>query len=166
MRTTGNHGETVLEQWDDAQRRGPDALAVRDESGGLTRAELGDRSAELATALAERGIGRGDRVAVCVERSAALIVALLGVLRAGAAYVAIDPAYPEERIAWMLEDSAAAAIVGSPGYQQPEAASVSVQLSVGADGRLAKSANVGAGGGHRPRTARRRGRRARVALGS
>ncbi len=111
MRTVGNCGETVLALWERVRARDPEALAVNDGSVALSRSELGHRSADLAHVLIQQGVGRGDRVAVCAERSSAQVVALLGVLRAGAAYVAIDPAYPDERIGWMLEDSGAAAII-------------------------------------------------------
>jgi len=82
---------------------------------GLTSswAELADRSASVAVELSTRGIGTGDRVAVIVPRSAELLAAVVGVLRAGASYVPVDPGYPPERIAQVLEGShAVAALVG------------------------------------------------------
>ncbi|MBK1783697.1 non-ribosomal peptide synthetase, partial [Prauserella cavernicola] len=83
----------------------PGAIAVSDGETALTYAELDERSARVAATLAARGVGREDLVAVVLPRGADTIVALLGVLRAGAAYVPIDPAYPAERIGLTLDDA-------------------------------------------------------------
>lgn len=80
----------------------PEATALRFEGASLSYRELDRRSAALAAALAARGIGAGDRVTVALERSPELVVALLGVLRAGAAYLPLDPAHPPERLARIL----------------------------------------------------------------
>ncbi|WP_214317640.1 non-ribosomal peptide synthetase [Nonomuraea sediminis] len=87
--------------------RTPDAVAV----GTLTYAELDARANRLARHLRGLGVGRNDVVAVHLDRGTGLVVALLGVLRAGAAYLPLDAELPEERIAYMLADSAAAALV-------------------------------------------------------
>ena len=89
----------------------PDRTALGDASGGLSYSELWARSAGLARSLQARGITTGDLVGLCVERSVAMVIAGLAIMRAGAAYVAIDPAYPDGRVNWMLEDSCAAAVV-------------------------------------------------------
>ena len=75
----------------------PDHIALIQDDRRLTYAELDRRSASLASALAARGIGRGDRVQIVFGRSIEFIIALIGVTRAGAAYVPIDPKWPEER---------------------------------------------------------------------
>ena len=87
--------------------RTPDAVAVEDADGVLTYAQLEALSAGVAAALRARGAGRGTIVAVGVERSARMVAALLGVLRAGAAYLPLGSEYPAERLAYMLEDSGA-----------------------------------------------------------
>ncbi|HVK89482.1 MAG TPA: amino acid adenylation domain-containing protein, partial [Kofleriaceae bacterium] len=87
--------------------RTPDAIAVVHANAQLTYRELGARSERVAAWLAARGVARGDRVALCVERSADMIAALLGVLRVGAAYVPIDPEYPEARRQLMRDDTGA-----------------------------------------------------------
>ena len=91
----------------------PEAVAVVSRGRAVTYGELERRSRALAGRLAAGGIGPGRRVGVCLERSPDLVAALLGVLRAGAAYVPLDPAYPPERLAFMLEDSAAGRVVTS-----------------------------------------------------
>ncbi|HEX6039303.1 MAG TPA: amino acid adenylation domain-containing protein [Longimicrobium sp.] len=91
--------------------RMPDAAAVEGADGALTYAALAARSAEVAAALRTRGVGRGSLVAVCLDRSARMVAALLGVLRAGAAYLPLDPEYPADRIAYMLDDSGAALLL-------------------------------------------------------
>ncbi|HUN33480.1 MAG TPA: amino acid adenylation domain-containing protein [Trebonia sp.] len=77
----------------------------------LTYGELADRSGRLAAYLAARGAGPGTRVGVYLERCGDLLVTLLAVLRAGAAYVPLDPAYPAARISYMLADADVAVLV-------------------------------------------------------
>ncbi|HEX2701056.1 MAG TPA: amino acid adenylation domain-containing protein [Acidimicrobiales bacterium] len=85
----------------------PERLAVVDGGGGLTYGEVRARAGRLAAFLHRSGAGRGDLVAVCMDRSSDLVVALLAVLEAGAAYVPLDAGYPSERLAYVLEDAAA-----------------------------------------------------------
>lgn len=80
-----------------AMARYPNATAVRFGSESLTYRELEARAIELASALHGLGVREGDVVAVSVHRSCDVVVALLGILRAGAAYLPIDPSYPDER---------------------------------------------------------------------
>ncbi|MFF5243537.1 amino acid adenylation domain-containing protein [Streptosporangium sp. NPDC000095] len=77
----------------------------------LTYAELAGRAAELAGRLSAAGIGRGSLVAVRMERGADMLVALLGVAMSGAAYLPVDPDYPEARVSYVIEDSAAALVL-------------------------------------------------------
>ncbi|HKH43214.1 MAG TPA: amino acid adenylation domain-containing protein, partial [Thermoanaerobaculia bacterium] len=91
----------------------PDALAVVDEDGtGRSYRWLDEASSRLAWHLAGLGIGLGSRVGVAMERSVDLVVAFLGILKSGAAYVPLDPAYPEERLAFMREDAGASIVLG------------------------------------------------------
>jgi len=85
-----------------AMRARPEADALRFEGEALSYGELDRRSAALAATLSARGIGPGDLVAVSLDRSPELVVALLGTLRAGAAYLPLDPAHPPDRIARIL----------------------------------------------------------------
>ncbi|MGV9358466.1 amino acid adenylation domain-containing protein [Streptomyces misionensis] len=86
-------------------RRTPDAPAVRYEDTVLDYAELNRRANRLARLLIARGVGPEDRVALLLPRSAEFVVALLAVVKAGAAYVPVDPDYPAARIAHILGDA-------------------------------------------------------------
>ena len=79
------------------------ALQYGDES--LSYRELNERSNQLARYLKQLGVTSERLVGVCLERSVQMVVSLLGVLKAGAGYVPLDPAYPRERLEYMLEDS-------------------------------------------------------------
>lgn len=83
----------------------PDKVAVEFGESRLTYGELWDRSAKIAKALADAGAGPRSLVGVMLDRSADLIAVLLGVWRAGAAYVPLDPAYPPDRLDYMIEHS-------------------------------------------------------------
>lgn len=85
--------------------RTPHSVAVEFENESLTYAELDEKANALANYLLDNGVGRDSLVGICVERSTDMIVGLLGILKAGAAYVPIDPAYPSERINSIIEDS-------------------------------------------------------------
>jgi amino acid adenylation domain-containing protein len=87
--------------------RTPDAVAVTYAGGSLTYRELDRRAERLAHHLRGLGVGPDARVALCLERGPEMMTALLGILKAGAAYVPLDPAYPQPRLAYMLEDSGA-----------------------------------------------------------
>jgi len=91
--------------------RTPDAVAVVGDDATLTYAELDRRASLVAADLAALGVAPNSVVAVQMDRSAALVVAVYGILKAGAAYLAIDPALPRERQAFMLEDAAPVAIL-------------------------------------------------------
>ncbi|MYW09740.1 amino acid adenylation domain-containing protein, partial [Streptomyces sp. SID2563] len=86
-------------------RADPDALAVTDGATTLTYGVLNARANRLAHALIERGVGPEQLVALALPRSADLVVAVLAVLKAGAAYVPVDPEYPAARISYLLQDT-------------------------------------------------------------
>jgi amino acid adenylation domain-containing protein len=83
----------------------PDACALAGETGRLSYGELATRANRLARHLVALGAGPGHLVGLCLERSADLVLAILGVLAAGAAYVPLDPDYPKERLGFVLADS-------------------------------------------------------------
>ncbi|MGE6762367.1 AMP-binding protein [Corallococcus interemptor] len=89
----------------------PDAVAVAADEETLTYAQLDAASDALAWHLREHGVSRGVRVGLCVERSTRMVVAMLGILKAGGAFVPLDPACPREHLAAMMEDSRARVLV-------------------------------------------------------
>jgi len=104
----------------------PDGIAVLQERNKLTYRELNQRANQLAHFLRKRGIGPDIPVGVCLDNSLELAVALLGVLKAGGACLALDPAYPKERLQLMLEDSHAPILLSREGLL-PELASPHTQ---------------------------------------
>ncbi len=92
-------------------RRTPDAVAVAYEDKTLTYADLDRKANHLAHQLVQRGVGPGTCVGLCLERSIALFVGMLGILKAGAAYVPLDPQYPPARLQAILEDVQAPVVV-------------------------------------------------------
>ncbi|MFA5709879.1 amino acid adenylation domain-containing protein, partial [Mycolicibacterium sp.] len=95
--------------------RAPEAVAVTAEGRGWTYRELDEASNMLAHLLIECGAGPGECVAVLLERSAAAVVTILGVLKTGAGYLPIDPAHPLARVEFMVSDAAPVAAVSSSG---------------------------------------------------
>jgi natural product biosynthesis luciferase-like monooxygenase protein/FkbM family methyltransferase len=100
--------ETCLHQLFEAQvQRSPDHIALVFRDQEYTYKDVNRRANQLAHYLKKRGVGPDICVGICLERSPDMMVALLGVLKAGGAYLPLDPAYPEERLAFMLADSQA-----------------------------------------------------------
>ena len=127
----------------------PDAVAVACEGSVLSYAELNARANRLARLLAARGAGPEQVVAVVLDRSPELVVALLAVVKAGAAYLPIDPGYPPERIGYMLADADPVCVLTEPALARalPGDPGVPV-LAVGGPG-LAGPAEVDLGDGDR-----------------
>ncbi|QFR03213.1 amino acid adenylation domain-containing protein [Streptomyces phaeolivaceus] len=95
----------------------PNRIAVTDGAADLTYRELDDRATVLAHGLRAHGVAAGDRVGVCLERTAELLVALLAVLKTGAAYVPVDPAYPAARVAHTARDAELSVMITRlPGF--------------------------------------------------
>lgn len=92
-------------------KRTPNATAVVCEGKQLTYRELNTRANQVAHRLRSLGAGPHVLVAICSERSLEMVVGLLGILKAGAAYVPLDPAYPRDRLSFMLEDAEVAVLL-------------------------------------------------------
>ncbi|AOM39426.1 non-ribosomal peptide synthetase [Xenorhabdus hominickii] len=109
--TTQNNGadfpqEVLIHQLFEAQvQRTPESIAVIFGEQSLSYRELNQRANRLAHHLIAQGVRPDDRIALCTERSLDMMVGLLGILKAGAAYIPLDPAYPAERLAYMLNDA-------------------------------------------------------------
>jgi len=121
--------------------RTPEATALHDGGLRLSYADLNARANRIARLLRRRGAGPETPVAVCLERGADLIAALLGALKAGAAYVPLDPAYPAERIAFTLEDARASLAISnlSAVANLSEAEAETVLLDASEDALAAES---------------------------
>ena len=111
--TDREHGEirSVPSMLANTARRTPDRTAVVSASGEWSWAELHSAAGRVSAALVELGVRPGDRVGILVERSREMLAGLVGIMGAGAAYVPLDPAYPKDRIEYMLEHSEARAVV-------------------------------------------------------
>ncbi|MBI0301080.1 AMP-binding protein, partial [Streptomyces sp. PRKS01-29] len=110
---------SLAELFDARAELSPDAVAVVGAGGEeWSYAELRERAGRVAGVLAGRGVGRGDLVAVVLERSADVVAVLLGIAKAGAGFVPVDPAYPAERIGWMIEDAGPVLVVCSEGTRR------------------------------------------------
>ncbi len=113
----GQASTCIHQQFEYQARKVPERIAVTMSGKGgrqscsLTYQELDIRSSKLAFHLKEKGVQPGSFVAFCLDRSLEMIVAILGILKAGAVYVPLDPAYPEDRLALMLEDVQAAVVL-------------------------------------------------------
>ena len=85
--------------------RTPEAIAARFEDARLTYAQLDEKAGQLAAWLRHRGVARGGLVGISIEPSLEMLIAVLGVLKAGAAYVPLDPDYPQERLEFIRRDA-------------------------------------------------------------
>lgn len=112
-RTRANYpsGSSIQALIDAQAAHAPDALAVVSENGTRTYRQLSQQSNRVAQALRQRGITRGSLVGLLLERSIEMVVGMLGILKAGAAYVPLDPDYAEERLAFMVRDSQLTTVV-------------------------------------------------------
>lgn len=105
-------GMTVLDLVREQVQTRPNGVAVMDADRELTYAELWNVSTQVARSLLDKGIGRGDVVGLCVNRSVDVVVGILGTLRAGAAYVPLDADYPASLLRSMVESTGIRAVTG------------------------------------------------------
>ncbi|NML39910.1 non-ribosomal peptide synthase/polyketide synthase [Chitinophaga sp. G-6-1-13] len=103
--------KTVLDLFREQVAARPEALALNSADGALSYRLLDERSSRLAHYLQLQGVTAGSLVPVCLERSNDLVVAMLAIIKTGAAYVPVDPSYPAARIRFMLEDTGAAIVI-------------------------------------------------------
>ncbi len=92
--------------------RSPEAIAVQQEKRALTYSELNSRANQLAHYLRKHGVAPDVPVGVCLQSSPEMMIALLGVLKAGGACVPLDPKYPQERLSYMIEDARVPVLIG------------------------------------------------------
>ncbi|MDR0182533.1 polyketide synthase [Lysobacter arvi] len=126
--------ETVHACFAHALAASPDRTAVVHGEASITYAELDARAASLATRLRDAGVKAGDIVGVALPRSLDAVVALLGVIKAGGAYLPLDLALPAERVAFMVETARVEAIVVDPALHAPALPHVPARVNVHGDG--------------------------------
>ncbi|WP_369929407.1 non-ribosomal peptide synthase/polyketide synthase [Xanthomonas sp. NCPPB 2632] len=117
--------ETIVSIFERQVRDTPDATALVDGQGTLSYADLNRRANRIARYLRERGVVRETLVAICMERGIGLMTAILGVLKAGGAYLPLDPGYPAERLQYMLQDSEAPFLLSDSSLEADLPASAS-----------------------------------------
>jgi non-ribosomal peptide synthetase component F len=96
---------TLHELFEQQAARKPEALALIYEEQRVSYKELNERANQIAHYLHGVGVRRGSRVGLCLERSIEAIVCMLGILKAGAAYVPLDPRYPKPRLSFLVQDA-------------------------------------------------------------
>ncbi|MGH8156936.1 MAG: amino acid adenylation domain-containing protein [Rhodanobacter sp.] len=119
--------------FEDQVDRTPARAAARHGATRLSYAELESRANRLAQVLRARGVGRGALVGLALTRGTDMVAAVLGVLKSGAGYVPLDPGFPAERLAFMAEDAALAALVVNDGVPEAFAFPASRVLSLKRD---------------------------------
>ena len=112
--------------------RTPEAVAIQWQEQTLSYAELNSKANRLARFLRQQGVERGDLVGICMQRNANMIVSTLAALKAGAAYLPLDPDYPSQRLRYMIDDAAAKVVLtdaeSAPTLPSTEAIIVDVDL--------------------------------------
>ena len=120
----------VHELFAEQAERSPEAVAVVSQDERVTYRELNERANQLAHYLLSLGVGSEARVGICVERSIEMVIGLLGILKTGAAYVPMDPHYPQQRLAFLMEDAQVSVLLTQESLltQLPESSATVVCL--------------------------------------
>ena len=104
--TNPNHNfSTLVDWWDHLVQTGPDMPALEYGEKTISRRSLNNQAEQIAARLTAEGLTSGALVGIAVNRSLEMVAGLLGILKAGCAYVPMDVNYPEDRLKWMLEDA-------------------------------------------------------------
>ncbi len=138
--------ESVVERFERQAAREPDRVALRQGAADIRFGELRAQADAVAAALLAHGIARGDRIAIAGRRSALAVAAIVGTLKARAAYVPIDPATPAARLDYLLEDSGARVLLVGEGVPVPPARPGLITLDVAETVRAHQGATPGGSG--------------------
>ncbi len=122
--------KTILDFFIKTAAQNPGAIALEFGDSFLTYGALDEKSARLARHLVEKGVVKGSLVPICLERSFEMVVGILGILRAGGAYVPIDPTYPMSRIGYILKDIEAQLLLTSTTHVADLTDSVSSDIEL------------------------------------
>lgn len=108
--------------------KNPDAIAVQLLDEKLSYAQLNTYANQLANHLIDKGVGVEVLVGICVDRSVEMLIGLLGIFKAGGAYLPLDPAYPKERLSYILQDSKVSLLITQRKLQQIQDLSTNTQI--------------------------------------
>ena len=108
----------IAELFEEQAERHAESIALRFRDEQLTYRELNHRANQLAHYLRAQGVGLEDKVAVVLDRSIDLLVSMLAVLKAGAAYVPLDPNYPQERLSLIIDDASAKVVITESAFRE------------------------------------------------
>jgi natural product biosynthesis luciferase-like monooxygenase protein len=133
---------TVHQAFEAQVRKTPDAPAVVFEAKTLTYAQLNQRANRAAHVLVDMGVAPGTLVGLCATRSLDMLIGALAIQKAGGAYVPMDPAYPADRIALFIEDSAAPVIVTQSALSDSLPVGTAQTLCIDNDPRIASASNA------------------------
>ncbi len=109
--------KTVVDLFEEQVKKRPDGIAIHFGGQTLTYRDLDERANQLANFLIAKGVSATSQVVVCLDRSIAMVVALLAVLKSGKAYIPVDPEYPVSRIKYIVENSKADYIVSEKSHR-------------------------------------------------
>lgn len=131
--------KNLVKLFEEQAEKSPDIIALDFHEQHLTYRELNERSNQIAHYLISKGVKKESLIPICIERSIEMLTGILGILKAGAAYVPVDPEYPEERIRYILEDTQASIVLSSKksSLKLPDSKEVSV-ISLDGDQSLIK----------------------------
>ena len=127
-RTEYPRDSSIAELFEEVARENADRIAVVEANGQLTYAALNERANQLAACLEQQGVKNGTRVGLALDRSIAMVVSMVGILKTGAAYVPLDPDYPVERLRFMIEDTELSAIITDRDHQPQLSCGVPIVL--------------------------------------
>ncbi len=108
---------TFINQFEEAVAKYADSVAVVFNTVPYTYKQINDKTDQLSTLLQQKGIGKGDIVAISIDRSIEMLVCMIGVMKAGATYLPLDPEYPLDRTRFMLHDSCSKLLITSKEYK-------------------------------------------------
>ena len=115
--TSWPRGKSIVEIFANQVNKTPDGMAVLYKDQKLSYGELNEQSNQLARFLIAKEVKRETLIPICLDRSLEMIIGILGILKAGAAYVPIDPEYPDDRIGYMLDDINASLLLSTSQYK-------------------------------------------------
>jgi amino acid adenylation domain-containing protein len=143
--------ELVHHRFESIVARFPERVAIHFEESSLTYREVNARANQIAHLLVQRGVGPDARVGICTHRTPEMVIAMLAVLKAGGGYVPLDPAYPRERLEYLVADSRAVVVISSSDIASSVRFSSDVLLLDDDAALIAAQPTALVGGRHTPR---------------